>query len=168
MVTKQELPEDFEKFKHGFPLRENCDPKNPYQAFLWMLVALPYQTGGPMAFPTDYMQFVSKHEWDLGAHSWDYLVSIADENGMIHVSQLHEPTKKYQPPLATDANWMTSPGRWVPIDTPDNDPRRPVEQAVDTLTHQQQAELVNELWSRLTPEQQRLLAERSRDDDNGC
>ena len=37
------IPADFKPFPHDFPTRDNCDPTNPYQAFLWMLVAMPYQ-----------------------------------------------------------------------------------------------------------------------------
>ena len=135
------LPEDFTKFPHSFPLRENCDPTNPYQAFLWMLVAMPYQNGAQLVFPVDYLQFVSKRIWDCGARP------------------VEEPTVKYQPPLNTDANWLTSPGSWVEADAPERDARRPVEKAVDNLVNQQQAELVRELWKRMTPEQRKMLAE---------
>ena len=138
-MTTQELPADFQQFTHGFPLRENCDPSNPYTAFLWMLVAMPYMRGAQLVLPVDYLQFVSKRLWECGARP------IAD------------PVIKYQKPAATDANWLTSPGTWVPVDSPDRDEGRPVEVAVDSLKSQQQAELLRELWRRLTPEQRRML-----------
>lgn len=135
------LPNDFTKFPHDIPTRENCDPTNPYQAFLWMLVAMPYVKGAQLVFPVDYLQLVSKRLWDCG------------------VRPVEEPVIKYQKPLATDANWLTSPGSWVPVDAPDRDERRPVEKAVDGLLNQQQAELVRELWKRMSDEQRRMLTE---------
>jgi hypothetical protein len=142
LVTNSVLPADFVKFPHDFPTRENCDPTNPYQAFLWMLVAMPYMKGAQLVLPVDYLQFVSKRLWDCG------------------VRPLEEPVVKYQKPLNTDANWLTSPGSWVPVDAPDRDPRRPVEVAVDGLLNQQQAELAEELLRRMTPEQRRMVNEK--------
>lgn len=142
MPEPQALPADFTKFPHDFPTRENCDPNNPYQAFLWMLVAMPYMKGAQLVLPVDYLQFVSKRFWDCG------------------VRQVEEPTIKYQKPLNTDANWLTSPGSWVSVDAPDRDQRRPVEKAVDGLVNQQQAELAEELFRRMSPEQRRMMAEK--------
>jgi hypothetical protein len=135
------IPAEFKPFPHDFPTRENCDPTNPYQAFLWMLVAMPYQKGAQLVLPVDYLQFVSKRLWDCG------------------VRPVEDPVIKYQKPLATDANWLTSPGTWVPADAPDREPGRPVEIAVNSLQNQQQAELMRELWRRMSPEQRRMMIE---------
>lgn len=110
----------------GFPVRENCDPANPSQAFLWMLVALPGQNGAQLIMPVDYLQLVSKRLWDLGARP------------------VEEPTLKYQRPAATDPHWMTAPGRWV---DPGEEPpaQRPARRALDALTSPQRAELLAEL-----------------------
>jgi Protein of unknown function (DUF2744) len=139
------LPDDFRKFPHAFPTRENCDPTNPYQAFLWMLVAMPYMKGAQLVLPVDYLQFVSKRLWDCG------------------VRPVEDPAVKYRPPLNTDANWLTSPGSWVDVDTPEQDPRRPVEKAVDELLTQQQAELVEELYRRMSPKQRKMLHDKVSD-----
>ena len=120
MKTKQAIPDDFAPFTHGFPTKDNCDPTNPYQAFLWMLVAMPYMKGAQLVLPVDYLQFVSKRLWDCGARP------AAD------------PTLKYRKPAATDANWLTSPGTWVDVDDPDPQVDRPVKVAVDSLQSQQQ------------------------------
>ncbi len=122
MKTKQALPADFEPFPLGFPTRDNCDPTNPYQAFLWMLVAMPYMKGAQLVLPVDYLQFVSKRLWDCGARPAE------------------DPKIKYRKPAATDANWLTSPGTWMDINDPDPEPDRPVKVAVDALQTQQQAE----------------------------
>jgi hypothetical protein len=136
-MKTQALPSDFEPFTHGFPTKDNCDPNNPYQAFLWMLVAMPYMKGAQLVLPVDYLQFVSKRLWDCGARP------AAD------------PTIKYRKPAATDANWLTSPGTWTDVNDPDPEPDRPVKVAVDALQTQQQAEVMKELWGRLS-EKQRL------------
>lgn len=137
------------KFEHGFPLRENCDPNNPYEAYLWMLVALPGQNGGQLIMPVEYLQHVSKRLWDLnGPPSADW-----------------EPLLKYQRPLNTEAHWMTSPGRWVPPDTPDPDPRSPARRAVDSLVPQQRAELFNELYKDHTPRERYELMQKALEDD---
>ena len=141
MKPNEAFPTDFVKFPHGFPTKENCDPTNPYQAFLWMLVALPYQKGAQLVLPVDYLQFVSKRLWDCGARPAE------------------APTVKYQKPAATDPNWLTSPGTWVDVDAPDRDQGRPAEVAVNSLQSQQQAELMKELWSRMTPAQRRQLVD---------
>lgn len=139
MSKQQELPADYKPFKHGFPTRENCDLSNPYEAFLWCLVALPYQNGAQLAFPVNYLQFVSKRLWDCGARP------VAD------------PVIKYRKPSSADPNWITSPGTWVDVDADDGDPRRPVEAVVDSLHTVQSAELAKELLSRMTLEQKMML-----------
>ena len=142
MSTRNVMPDDFVKFPHAFPTRENCDPNNPYQAFLWMLVALPFQSGGQLVFPVDYLQFVSKRLWDCG------------------VRPTAEPGIKYKRPDSGDPNWLQNPGSWVAADAPDDpDPRRPVVRAADTLANEQQTELARELVGRMTPAQRRKLLE---------
>lgn len=107
-----------------FPRKENCDPNNPYQAFLWMLVALPGQQGGALVLPIDYMQLVSKRLWDLGCRP------VAD------------PVLEWVAPAATEANWMTSPGRWVPAGTaPVRDEKTLAAEVLEQMPHQQKAEL---------------------------
>lgn len=110
----------------GFPTRENCDPTDPHQAFLWMLVALPGQNGGQLVMPVEYLQLVSQRLWLCGARP-------------VEAQQI-----KYRPPTGTEPNWMTSPGRWVDVGEPDPAPN-PARQVLNTLTSQQKAELLREL-----------------------
>ena len=83
------------KFPYYIPLRENCDPTNPYQAFLWMLVALPNVAGAQLLMPIDWLQLVSKRLWDLGARP------------------VEEPTLTYRAPPNMDARIAGQPGDWV-------------------------------------------------------
>lgn len=110
----------------GFPTKENCDPNNPYEAFLWMLVALPYQTGAQLVMPVAYLQLISKRLWDCGARPAETAVI------------------KYRPPSGSEPNWMTAPGTWVDVSEPDPSPN-PIKQAIAGLTMQQKAELLAEL-----------------------
>lgn len=116
-----EFPPPFEEF----PRRENCNPDDPYQAFLWMFVALPGQNGGPLVMPVDYMQLVSKRLWDLGARP------VAD------------PTLIWLPPTGTEPNWMTTPGKWVPADSVlEVTEEQRAQAAIGQMTMQQKAELL--------------------------
>ena len=117
---------DFPPKFNGFPTQENCNPDDPYQAFLWMLVAFPYQQGAQLIMPVDYLQLVSKRLWDCGARP----------SG--------EQRIKYRPPSGSEPNWMTAPGRWVDVNEPDPQPD-PIKTAVKGLTTQQKAELLKEL-----------------------
>jgi len=84
------------KGEHDFPLRENCDPTDPYEAYLWMLVAPPMVRGAPLLMPVSYLREMSKRIWDLnGPPNKDW-----------------KPRLKYRPPSAGDPHWMTSPGYW--------------------------------------------------------
>jgi hypothetical protein len=114
------------QFHKGFPTRENCDLNDPRQMFLWMLAALPGVRGAQLVMPVSYNMAVSEHLYECGAR-----IAAA-------------PTKKYQPPTANDPHWMTSPGRWVPLDTPDVTPN-PARQVIGQLTSLQKAALLDEL-----------------------
>ena len=109
---------------NDFPRKDNCDPTNPYQAFLWMFVALPMQRGGALVMPIDYMQIVSKRLWDLGCRP------------------VEEPTLEWVAPTATEPNWMTSPGKWVPAGSaPQISEEDAAASALERMPMQQQAEL---------------------------
>lgn len=107
-----------------FPTRENCDPNNPEEAFLWMFAALPHVRGAPLIMPIDYYRLVSKRLWELGARP------------------MAEPELEWVAPSATEPHWLTSPGRWVPAGTApklteDDEARN----AVAKMSRQQKAEL---------------------------
>jgi|SRR6516162_56780 hypothetical protein len=85
-------------FPHVFPLRENCDPGNPYHVFLWMLAGPPGVYGGPLLLGVDDLQMVSKQLWDLGARP------------------VEEPLLRYVRPTGRENDWLTTPGRWLSVD----------------------------------------------------
>ncbi len=105
----------------AFPVRENCDPNDPEEAFLWMLVALPYQQGGQLVMPVPYLRMVSRRLWECGARP------------------VESPTVRYEPPTGLEPNWMTAPGSWVPADSPAKQ-RYTAKDVVAGLSVQQKAE----------------------------
>lgn len=112
----------------SFPTRENCDPNNPEEAFLWMFVALPHVKGAPLMMPVEFYRLVSKRLWDLGCRPTE------------------EPTLRWVAPAATDPNFMFSPGRWVPVG--DGAPSTEEDEArakLDLLSNQQKAEVLSVL-----------------------
>lgn len=111
--------------KGDFPTRENCDPTDPYEAFLWMFAALPMVKGAPLIMPVGYYREISKRLWDLGCRP------------------VEEPTLEWVAPTANDPHWLTSPGRWVPAGTvPALSEEEQARQAVSKMSRQQQTELL--------------------------
>lgn len=114
--------------KGEFPTRANCDPTNPREAFLWMFAALPHVKGAPLIMPISYYEDVSERLWELGARP------------------TVEPTLEWVAPSATEPNWITSPGRWVPAgQAPKRTERDEAQDAVSRMSMQQKAELFKAL-----------------------
>ena len=110
--------------KGEFPTRENCDPTNPREAFLWMFAALPHVKGAPLIMPISYYEEISQRLWDLGARPTE------------------EPTLEWVAPTATEPHWLTSPGRWVPAGTaPKRTEQDEARDAISRMSMQQRAEL---------------------------
>ncbi|WP_084510603.1 phage gene 29 protein family protein [Nocardia lijiangensis] len=106
-----------------FPTRENCDPSDPEEAFLWMLVGLPGSKGAPLLLPIQHLRAVSRRLWDCGARP------VAD------------PVIKYRPPRAGDPHWLVSPGTWADIDDPDPEEVFDIRQFVAELPLRQRQQL---------------------------
>lgn len=117
-------------FTKGFPTRENCNLDDPKEMFLWMLAALPGVRGAQLVMPVSYNMMVSEHIHECGGQ----LACRA-------CGHMADPVKKYQPPSATEPHWLTSPGRWVPLDTPDVKPH-PAREVLGRMSTQQKSELL--------------------------
>ena len=52
----------------------------------------------------------------------EHLASLADENGMIHVSKLPKQRIKFQQPMRGPRNGYNNAARWVPVGTPEPEP----------------------------------------------
>ncbi len=119
-----------------FPLRENCSPDDPEEAFVWMLVALPGMKGGQLLMPVEYLKQISKRLWDCGARP------------------VEEPVIEYQRPSGNEAHWLTSPGKWIPAGSgPPLSEDALVDASLAKMGFAQKAELFNALcaWERGHP-----------------
>jgi hypothetical protein len=118
-----------------FPTRENCDPNDPEEAFLWMFAGLPMVKGAPLIMPIEYFRHVSKRLWDLGARP------------------SAEPLLEWVAPSATEPNWLTSPGRWVPAGSaPKRSEHDQAREGVARMSLQQKAELLKALKADRLPD----------------
>jgi len=109
-------------FERVFPTQEETDFSDPEQHFLWALRNLPMIAGTGMVTLSGYLRGWSKHLWEVGCVHRDYLVSLADENGYIHVSQLPEQQIKFQEPFRGPHHQYNNAARWVRADEPDPEP----------------------------------------------
>jgi hypothetical protein len=121
--------------KGEFPTRDNCDPENPEEAFLWMFAGLPLVKGAPLIMPIEYFRHVSKRMWDLGARP------------------AAEPLLEWVAPSATEPNWLTSPGRWVPAgEAPKRSEHDQARDGIARMSLQQKAELLKALKADRLPD----------------
>ncbi|MFC9994581.1 DUF2744 domain-containing protein [Nocardia sp. NPDC127526] len=96
----------------AIPLHEDCDPNDPYQAFVWALVGLPGPHNSPLLVHPDVLRQWSKHLWDLGFR--------------------HDPeqqTKEYHPPARGVTHWLNGSGQWAAKGAP-----RPPESSAPDIT----------------------------------
>jgi len=129
MPTEQPPPIPFD-----FPLRENCHPTNPWQAFMWMFVALPGVEGAQLLMNMAHLTHWSKRVWDCGGRP------------------VEPPIIKWRKPRSAQAFLLGNPGDWVPIDAPDDeDPRTPARRNVDQMASIQKAEHFREIAKDMTP-----------------
>src|SRR5690606_9546717 len=79
------------------PTKENCDPNDPEEAFLWQLIAMPGMKGAPVPFPIEYLRQVSRRIWNCGSRP-----NVAEQK------------EWYHPPQAGDISPMFAAGEWKP------------------------------------------------------
>lgn len=124
----------YDKFEawtgQGVPTRENCDPANPRQAFLWMFTAPPGQRGAPLMMPAEYWEMMSWRLWVLGARPTE------------------EPTQKWIPPASMSASpWMAA-GDWVDASMPDPE-RKTIAQMMRELPAPERAAIRAEVLAQI-------------------
>ena len=97
---------------------------DPKQHAAWALRNMPMFNGiGALTHPTMLQQW-SEHLFMAGFRHVDAIRELADDNGMIHVSQLPAQQIKWQPAPRGPRNPWNPAARWVPMDTPDPEPLR--------------------------------------------
>jgi len=104
------------------PLQENVDWTDDSQHVAWALRAMPVFAGAGMVTHPGFIRAWSEHLVACGFAHRDYLASLADENGMIHVSKLPKQRIKFQQPMRGPRNGYNNAARWVPVGTPEPEP----------------------------------------------
>lgn len=93
--------------------QNEVDWSDPKQHFAWALRNMPSFFGtGAVTHPGILIKW-SEHLWECGFAHRDYLESLADENGMIHVSKLPVQTIRWQPPFRGPYSNYNNAARWV-------------------------------------------------------
>lgn len=119
------------------------DWTKPEQHFAWALRNMPTFSGiGAVTHP-GFLQVWSKHLVQTGAVHVDYLRTLADENGNIHVDKLPKQLKKWQPAMRGPRHGYNNAARWVDAHSKDPEPYRL--QDVRRLTDQEQQAMVQQL-----------------------
>lgn len=143
-MAAQNLPENFDaethkrkarKFANAIPTRENCDPDDPQQMYLWGFVGLPGMNGGALGFPSSVLMLWSEHFYELFG-------PVKCEA----CGHAKEPEKHYVQPSAQDAHWLTSPGRWRKGEAPQS--VSSLDDVLDSMPNQVQAAFLARLEKR--------------------
>src|SRR5690606_7160755 len=106
----------------NIPWQSECDPTKPEEAMLWASMNIPVAGRSPMVFPRMLCQSLSKHYSECGFVHVDYIRSLADENGMVHVDQLPEQQKKFMYPARGQRSVLNGAGGWGPMDQEQPEP----------------------------------------------
>lgn len=102
--------------------QKDCNPEDPEEHALWALRNLPSFAGSGVITHVGFLRLWSKHLWEAGFRHRDYLESLADENGNIHVSKLPEQEIRFQEPFRGPHHQYNNAARWVRAGEPDPEP----------------------------------------------
>lgn len=95
------------------PQQHTTDLTKPEDHLIWALQNMPVIAGtGAVTHPAVLKEW-AKHLWEAGVAHRDYLESLADEDGYIHVSQLPQQKKKLAPPMRGPRHGFNNASRWV-------------------------------------------------------
>lgn len=106
----------------GIPTKESCDPSKPSEAMLWACMYIPVAGRSPMVFPRMIAEKISEHFVECGFVHVDDIAALADENGMVRVSDLPKQKKKLMRPYRGQQHQLNPMGQWVGMDEPEPEP----------------------------------------------
>jgi hypothetical protein len=122
--------------------QEQTNYGNPKEHFVWALRNLPMIAGvGGITHPMFLSQW-SEHLFNCGFVHRDYIASLADENGMVHVDQLPRQVVQFEPAIRGPQNAYNNAARWVSEGTPAPEPVRLPD--VSELTADEQAAMLQQ------------------------
>lgn len=99
--------------------QDNVNWRDPKQHFVWALKNLPMIAGVGAITNPGILQTWSEHLWKVGFAHRDYLASLADADGNIHVSKLPHQRIKWMPAFRGPKEEYNNAARWAAMDTPD-------------------------------------------------
>ena len=106
------------------PSQADANFKNPQEHFAWALRNMPTPAGFGAVTNSGFLKMWSEHLWKCGFAHRDYLVSLADEDGNIHVDKLPKQSIKFQEAFRGPHHQYNNAARWVAQGTPDPEPMR--------------------------------------------
>lgn len=104
------------------PTIETCDQSNPEEALQWVFPAWPMLGDNGVTPSPELRGKGSRRLVELGLVHGPSLAKLADENGMIHVSQLPVQTLKLRGPHRGQQHWLNGAVEWVDVSEPDLEP----------------------------------------------
>ncbi|ERB55484.1 hypothetical protein N806_31160 [Rhodococcus sp. P27] len=122
------------------PTQSQADMDDPEEHVVWALVHLPNVGGVVQVTHPMILRAWSKHLVECGFVWAPGLAELADENGMIHVSQLPAQQIKHQPAPRGPRHQYNNAADWVPMDTPE--PKKAVIPDIRALTPEENAAML--------------------------
>lgn len=110
-------------------------PKKQEEYILECLQMMPVVAGTGAVTHSAVLKGWAKHLVDAGSTHVEYLETLADENGYIHVSQLPRRKKKLVAPMRGPRHGYNNAARWVDVNAKATPP--PVVQDPRTMTVQE-------------------------------
>lgn len=101
---------------------ENTDQSDPALRHQWLFVQWPFLNGQGYTPAPDAAAEWSQRVDDCGYVHGPTLAALADENGMVHVSQIPKQKIKLLAPHRGQQHFLNGTATWVGIDEPDNPP----------------------------------------------
>ncbi|QWS68139.1 hypothetical protein SEA_VANLEE_21 [Gordonia phage VanLee] len=135
------------------PVQDTADYSDPRRHLAWMFPGIKLSDGGGlMTHPETYYNW-SEHCIKAGAVHVDYIRSLANDDGFIHVSQLPHQEIERHPPTRGEDHWLNPTGKWVPVGTPRE--KRETVVDIDGYTAPEQAAVLEQyaLAGKFTPEE---------------
>lgn len=117
------------------PTQETTDLTKPEKHLLWCFQNMPVVAGTGAVTSPAILEGWAKHFWDCGVAHRDYLETLADSDGNIHVSKLPKQMKKFIPPMRGPRHGFNNASRWIGMN--EKAPRPMVVQDPRQLTAQE-------------------------------
>lgn len=104
------------------PLQQDTNFEDPEEHFLFALRNIPMLAGSGMMTNSGFYRKWSEHLWKVGCAHRDYLASLANADGFIHVDQLPKQQVVFQEAFRGPGHTYNAAARWVPVEMANEHP----------------------------------------------